>query len=198
MTHRPSQRWNLLLFGGGVELALAALAAALGWWLYRPPWEAMAWDIGDAGVGAAGAFPMFAALVIGMQSRVGPMRRIKQINEEFIRPLFQPCSILELGLLSAVAGVGEEWLFRGFLQGACSDWLGPWLGWSIANCVFGLLHAITPAYAIMAALAGVYFGGLWMLTGNLLTPIVAHAIYDWLALVYLTRRKIAAEANPVE
>jgi membrane protease YdiL (CAAX protease family) len=32
-----------------------------------------------------------------------------------------------------------------------------------------------------------YLGLLYELTGNLLTPIVAHALYDFVALVYLTR-----------
>jgi membrane protease YdiL (CAAX protease family) len=94
-----------------------------------------------------------------------------------------------LALLSIVAGIGEEWLFRGFLQAGCSEWLNPWCGWIIANVTFGLLHALTPTYAIWASLVGIYFGVLWVVTDNLLTPIVAHAVYDWLALIYLTRRK---------
>lgn len=196
MSDTQQHRWHVLLLGGGLEIALALTAAVLGWWLYQPPWEAMAWNLADAGIGAAAALPMFVALVLGMHWPIGPLRRMKQINEEFVRPLFEPCSVAELGLVSAIAGVGEEWLFRAFLQGSCSEWLGPWLGWSIANGVFGLLHAVTPAYAIFAALAGVYFGALWTLTGNLLTAIVAHALYDWLALVYLTRRKpLAATAS---
>ena len=42
-------------------------------------------------------------------------------------------------------------------------------------------------YAVLAVLAGVYFGLLLMLTGSLWTPIVAHAAYDFIALVYLLR-----------
>jgi uncharacterized protein len=39
----------------------------------------------------------------------------------------------------------------------------------------------------MAALMGAYLGWLWLLTGNLLTPIIAHAVYDLAALLVLTR-----------
>jgi membrane protease YdiL (CAAX protease family) len=188
MQNRLPKRWHILVLGGGLEIALALLATLLGWWLYHPPWEAMQWDAGDALAGGVAALPMFLALVLGTRWPVGPMRRIVEVNEEFVRPLFERCTVLELGLLSATAGVGEEWLFRGFLQAACSEWLGPLLGWAIANGVFGLLHAVTPGYAAFALLAGLYFAALWALTGNLLTPMVAHAVYDWMALVYLTRR----------
>jgi membrane protease YdiL (CAAX protease family) len=53
--------------------------------------------------------------------------------------------------------------------------------------LFGLLHFITPSYALFAGLTGLYLGGLWILTRNLLVPITAHGAYDFLALVYLTR-----------
>merc|ERR1712238_397172 len=54
----------------------------------------------------------------------------------------------------------------------------------IASIIFGLLHAVTPLYAFLAALASVYFGWLYLITGNLAIPIVTHAFYDWAALLY--------------
>ena len=36
-------------------------------------------------------------------------------------------------------------------------------------------------------LMGLLLGGLWIATGNLLVPIVAHAVYDFLALVWLVK-----------
>jgi len=193
------QRWAILAFGGGLELALAVAAGALGWLFDQRPWESMNWDATDALLGCAAAVPMFALFVAGMSwprrhgsvtSAGGPLGRIRQINNEFIRPLFQPCSVLELACLSALAGLGEEWFFRGFLQAGLSQWLQPWLGWTIANFTFGLLHFLTPTYGLLATLAGFYFASIWQMTGNLLTPIIAHAVYDWLALVYLTRHTV--------
>jgi membrane protease YdiL (CAAX protease family) len=49
------------------------------------------------------------------------------------------------------------------------------------------LHALTPTYALLAVLAGAYLGGVWLLSGNLLVVIVAHGIYDFVALLYLLR-----------
>jgi membrane protease YdiL (CAAX protease family) len=57
--------------------------------------------------------------------------------------------------------------------------------------IFGLLHPITPGYILIAGLMGAYLGGLWMLNGNLLTVMVAHALYDFVALVLLLREKPA-------
>jgi membrane protease YdiL (CAAX protease family) len=198
MTNKQ-ERWLLLVVGGGLELGLALAAGAGGWLLDAPPWQAMAWNAADIAVGVAAAAPMFLSLVALMRwpehhapssagHSLGPLRRIRQINVEVIGPLFGPCSLFELAWLSALAGIGEEWFFRGFVPTALGRWVGIGTAWIIASGVFGLLHALTPTYALLAALAGVYFACLWQITGNLLTPIVAHALYDWLALIYLSRR----------
>jgi uncharacterized protein len=52
-------------------------------------------------------------------------------------------------------------------------------------------HWITRTYALLAALVGLYLGGLWLWTGNLLVPIVAHALYDFVALIWILRRRAA-------
>jgi membrane protease YdiL (CAAX protease family) len=36
---------------------------------------------------------------------------------------------------------------------------------------------------------GAYLGGLWQTSGNLLVPIVAHAVYDFAVLCVLLRRE---------
>jgi membrane protease YdiL (CAAX protease family) len=40
---------------------------------------------------------------------------------------------------------------------------------------------------IITAFIGLYLGLLWLWTGNLLTPMITHAVYDILALVYFLR-----------
>ena len=96
-------------------------------------------------------------------------------------PSWQAGPGTELALICVAAGVGEEMLCRGVI-GTLSHWLGPGAGLIVAGAVFGLLHPITPAYAILAGLIGVYLGGIWMVQGNLLSVMVAHALYDFLAL----------------
>ena len=53
--------------------------------------------------------------------------------------------------------------------------------------MFGLVHAITPTYFVLASLAGAYLGGVYALTGDIAAPIVAHAVYDFVVLLVLVR-----------
>jgi membrane protease YdiL (CAAX protease family) len=94
-----------------------------------------------------------------------------------------------LGLLVAIslgiaAGLGEEMLFRGVFQYELVQRLGNLVAVGVSSVVFGLLHAVTPMYAFLATLASVYFGYLYLDTGNLAVPIVTHALYDICALLY--------------
>lgn len=99
------------------------------------------------------------------------------------RPIF---ALLSSILLGFAAGVGEEWLFRGVAQSALSSGLGlsDVAAVGLASVVFGLLHAVTPAYAALATGASVFFGWLYLSSGNLAVPIACHAIYDVAALMW--------------
>jgi uncharacterized protein len=54
---------------------------------------------------------------------------------------------------------------------------------------------VNRSYAMLAGVIGLYLGWLWMATGELLLPIAVHALYDFLALVYLV--KIRPRRQPV-
>lgn len=86
--------------------------------------------------------------------------------------------------LGLAAGFGEEMLFRGVLQWELASRFGDTVALGVTSIVFGLLHAVTPLYAIFAALASIYFGWLYQSAGNLAVPIVTHAIYDVGALLW--------------
>ncbi|MHA7873533.1 MAG: CPBP family intramembrane glutamic endopeptidase, partial [Hyphococcus sp.] len=88
------------------------------------------------------------------------------------------------------AGVCEELLFRGVLQTWINGFAPVLIAIIVSNVVFGLLHMRTAMYAVIAGCVGAYFGALYALTDNLLTAIVAHGLYDAVALEY-TRRAIA-------
>jgi membrane protease YdiL (CAAX protease family) len=57
------------------------------------------------------------------------------------------------------------------------------------------MHPMTPAYAVLASLAGAYLGWAYLATENLLVPVLAHALYDFTALVYLLRKPGAADTG---
>ena len=58
-----------------------------------------------------------------------------------------------------------------------------------SNIIFGLVHAVTPLYAVLAALVGIYLGLSLDYGGdrNLLIPVIIHGLYDFLAFVALMR-----------
>jgi hypothetical protein len=101
--------------------------------------------------------------------------------------MFGGASVAQLAAVAIAAGFGEELLFRGLVQAGISDFLGVTIGLAVASVLFGVCHWLNTTYAILAMLAGAYFGLLLVATGNILTPIVAHAAYDFLALSYLVR-----------
>lgn len=169
------------------EGSLIGAAWLLGWLLGQPPLARFRWHAGQAALGVAAAIPMTGLFLVFLRWPVGPFARIRAFLEEFIVPLFERCTLIELAIISLVAGVGEEMLFRGVLQGAFSGWFGAAAGLVAASILFGLAHLVTAAYAIVAGLIGVYLGWLWQATGNLMVPITAHAAYDFVAFVCLIR-----------
>jgi membrane protease YdiL (CAAX protease family) len=183
----PMRRRDALLLALGFEGGLLLLAWLLGWWLAQPPFAQTHWVWRDSGIGLVATFPLLLGLWICVRWPFGPLRKIKGISEEFIRPVFQNCKMFDLALVSLVAGLGEEMLFRGVVQGVNDRWFGVGYGLAVASVLFGLVHLITPTYAVLATMCGVYFGILVMITDNLLVVIVPHALYDFLALLYIAR-----------
>lgn len=66
-----------------------------------------------------------------------------------------------------------------------------------SNILFGLVHAITPLYAVLATSVGIYLGLFLDYGGerNLMTPIVIHAVYDFLAFLVIMRIYRASHVN---
>lgn len=56
-------------------------------------------------------------------------------------------------------------------------------GLFFSNMIFALLHWITPMYALLAGICGIYLGLLldFGQDRNLISPILAHALYDLIA-----------------
>src|SRR5262249_52313771 len=141
------------------------------------------------------ALPLLGLFLIGRRWPVGPFRSIRTFLDEQARPVLAACAWPDLALISLAAGVGEEMLFRGVIQGALGRWLGPWTGWGAAGLLFGLVHPIPPGYILVAGLMGAYLGALWIVDGNLLSAMVAHGLYDFLALVLLLREREQSESE---
>ena len=182
--HRSLQ---LVLLAVLLEGGLAGLAWVLGRFLNQPSLATFHWDGPDVIMGILASLPMLALFLVFLRWPVGPLVHLQRFMLEFIPSLFGRCTLFELGAISLLAGVGEEMLFRGVLQGVLTRWLGPEIGLAGASVLFGLIHLISPTYAVVAGLMGAYLGWLWQVSDNLLVPIVVHAVYDFFALIGLLR-----------
>jgi membrane protease YdiL (CAAX protease family) len=110
------------------------------------------------------------------------VKGIRAVYDEMLIPLFARLDRLGIVVIGAAAGLGEEWLFRGVLQ--------PVLGFWLTSLLFGLAHVggirMLP-FGVWATGMGLVMGGLAVATGGLIAPIVAHGVYDMLALEYIRR-----------
>lgn len=115
--------------------------------------------------------------------------------EQVLVPLFRGAPFGAVALVSILAGVGEELLFRGVLQDGLALKFGIAPALVTASLIFGLAHFITPAYFLIATAMGAYLGLIYHFTDNLLIPVIVHALYDWIAIHYYLRRARAAPAD---
>ncbi len=113
---------------------------------------------------------------------------------DFIRYDPDPFDAVELiGSFLAIflfIGIPEELLFRGLIQNFLDHWLGKgWRSLLLASLVFGAAHLDNDqppnfAYALMATIAGIFYGRTFRRSGGLMAPALVHALVDtvWRAL----------------
>jgi uncharacterized protein len=173
----PRRLLPIVVLGEGI---LLAIALAVAWWARLPL------PIGDPITGVASG--VFAAVALAAVNLVllrapasgWPGGALRYVCRVIVRPLFEHVHMWHILLISLLAGLGEELLFRGVLQ--------PIIGLPLASLVFGAVHVGGRGfvgYGVWAACIGALFGWLMVVTGGLLAPIVAHAVYDALALAYV-------------
>jgi membrane protease YdiL (CAAX protease family) len=182
------RRWRPILLAGAVEGGLGLVALLIGGLTGCWPLADLTWDPTALGWGVLATLPMLLVFVAVERWAVGPLKSLRKLFDEVLRPFFRECSVIELAVMSLLAGVGEELLFRGLLQRGLDYWLGAsWPALVLASVIFGLFHALSVGYIAVAVGLGLFLGGVWLWSGNLLVPIVAHALYDFVVLVYLLR-----------
>lgn len=178
----------MIYFFIAFEFAVAVLGLALAWLFGVPLLDRLGWEAHSLTVGVAATVPLLAALAVGLRWPTASLRHLYARLDAEVLPMLAPASWLQLAVLAAAAGVGEELLFRGFLQQAFADRFGVAAGLIIASLLFGLAHPMSKTYILLAGAIGAWLGVLFVETDGLLAPIVTHALYDFVALVWLLGR----------
>ncbi|UCE03540.1 MAG: CPBP family intramembrane metalloprotease [Candidatus Latescibacterota bacterium] len=191
----PVPRARMLRLALLLEGALLVVAVGLGWILDTPILAALRFDRDSLLLGVAATLPMLLLLVWVSHSSWSGFQRLGRKVEELVEILFGNARWTDIAFVSCLAGAGEEALFRGVIQVVLARALDPAVALLVASLIFGLAHAVTPLYVVLVTVTGLYLGGLFMLFDNLLIPIVVHASYDFIAILYL--RKRASRSAPL-
>jgi len=171
------------------EASLIVVAILLGWIADIDPFENFYFSETAVAYGVLGTGPLFL-LLLGLEQMHGDaLVKIKQLLLDTLGPSLHRYHWTDLFMLAAIAGLSEELLFRGVIQPWIENAWGMAAGLIGSNIIFGLVHAVTPLYAVLAALVGIYLGLALDYGGerNLLTPVLIHGLYDFLAFIALMR-----------
>jgi membrane protease YdiL (CAAX protease family) len=137
-----------------------------------------------AGWGLAAGVGVVCGLVLVGASRLTVARFgwARRVADE-LGAMVGELGLREIVVVAALSALGEELVFRGVLQ--------PILGLGLTSVVFGSLHLgltrrATAAWALMATVAGLILGSLYLWTGNLVAPVLAHGVVNFLNLRFLS------------
>jgi membrane protease YdiL (CAAX protease family) len=165
---------------------------ALGWLLLggtrAPIWLKFGASWGATASGLLSCIPLLSALYLVDRSDWAPISRLRRLMDEQVRPIFANCKGVDLALIALVAGVGEELFFRGWLQTVLVTRFDVWVGILAASLIFGLSHYLSTGYAVYAFLTGIYLGVIFQASENLYIAMLIHALYDFIAMVYLVHK----------
>jgi membrane protease YdiL (CAAX protease family) len=209
MSETDAQADSVFVTAITVELGMGFIALLLGWlfsvdvrqWI--PPLSPEnSWAIISALLwGTLAALPMLAAVELIERIDWAPFRELRSLDQLPVVAALLRLSPAELIAISIAAGVGEELLIRGWLMGwligslETATPIATGIGLIASSLAFGLMHPVTPTYIVLATLIGMYLGGLVIVSGNLLIPIVAHATYDAAHLLLARRGQRASQAS---
>jgi membrane protease YdiL (CAAX protease family) len=161
---------------------LLALSAGWAWWRSLPLVAALKPSGAGVILGLVSSLPALGLLfvLVGPTGSGIPGGRSLRGTFALIRDFLGPISWWQILVISGMAGLSEEVLFRGAVQME--------FGLVAGAVLFGLCHPLGASYIVYAALLGLYLGVVAKLTGGLVAPVIAHALYDAVGLWYLTRR----------
>nr|WP_240518706.1 CPBP family intramembrane glutamic endopeptidase [Leptolyngbya sp. BC1307] len=147
-------------------------------WLFFEPFLfpiALNWQDASIGVGLGLGISAVSMLVY----RLWPAyRQSADFYLSFVLAPLLPTDSIWVGLLP---GMSEELLFRGVMLPAIG--LNA-TGLVVSSLCFGVLHMSNRqqwSYAIWATLVGLMLGGSALVTGNLLVPMVAHIVTNFIS-----------------
>jgi membrane protease YdiL (CAAX protease family) len=177
-----SYRWaiGLELEGGVVILVLWAALGRPVEALVRLDWLPQGWWTGAAwGVVLLACAFLIAQVAAIRGNEAGLSSARKQMTSvEGVLP-HTPIELKLFLAISLAAGVGEEIVYRGYLLAYFDGLVGPAGAVLVSTLMFGLGHAYQGAAGIArTGIVGLLLVGAYVVTGNLLAPMLLHVVID--------------------
>ena len=197
-----NDRKHFMVMALCLEGAVLVAAIGLGWVFGIDPWESFRCTFAGILWGLFATVPLLCLMYGILRSHWLPIVTLCDMVVRILGPPLRACRWYDRLVLAAMAGLCEELMFRGFLQ----VWLAGDQAASMgsirfvvallgSNLVFGLLHPLTCMYVLLVAATGCYLGVVGWLdpipeTGhpNLIVPVIAHGVYDWIAFTVIVRK----------
>ncbi len=172
----PLSRTQVLI-AMGVTAVVLLMVAKLWIQFGAVPRIAFRWSVQDVGlgVGLGVAITIASSLIY----RLWPAYR--EAADYYLRLVLHPLVWSDLIWLGLLPGLSEELLFRGVMLPAFG--LNP-EGLAVSSLCFGVLHMSSLRqwpYVIWATVVGGVMGYSAWQTGNLLVPVIAHVVTNWLS-----------------
>jgi uncharacterized protein len=211
---RYPNAWATIMVVQGISHLCSFLLPALVFWY---GFERQRWSdfnnrplIRVAGLGAVvllviAFMPMNGLIIkwnqgLSLPDTLAPVERWMRAKEtemaeltRFLTTFDTPAQLmLALLVIAVIAAIGEEVLFRGVLQRRFSEWTGGniHVGIWLAAAVFSAIHLQFYGF-LPRMLLGALFGYLYVWSGNLWVPILAHLVNNGFTvlMVYLRQRQ---------
>ena len=132
------------------------------------------------GVSALGGLGIAAAAIVSARIFVARFSWARALHES-LAGVVRGTSDFDVVIAALASGIGEELLCRGLLTQT--------LGVVISSVIFGALHQVRGparlAWALWAGVMGLLLGGLFVATGSLVGPIVAHVVTNAINLRFV-------------
>ena len=197
MENTPIKPKNFFKAACYFEASLIIVAVVLGWIADINPFENLYFSENVVIYGLIGTVPLYLLFMAMEHMPITSVQKIRLILLETLGSSLYRYNWADLFILAAIAGFSEELLFRGVIQPWMENSWGMTAGLIGSNIIFGLVHAVTPLYAILATCVGIYLGLFLDYGGerNLLTPMVIHGIYDFLAFLSIMKAYRSIKKN---
>lgn len=171
------------------EASLIIVAVILGAFSEINPFENLKFSEQSVFYGIVGTFPLYLLFLTMEQMSIPSITNIRQLLIDTLGSSLHKHHWTDLLILAAIAGLSEEVLFRGVIQPWMETSWNASVGLIASSVLFGLVHAVTPLYAILATLVSIYLGLSLDYGGdrNLVTPVIIHGFYDFLAFLAIIK-----------